>query len=262
MRGSNIRPLRTVYVGSDLRDAHHTIGTSNRRARHPPASRLWHLLHPCHATRAMSAIWTPNPQQAADSHLSRFHARMRAAYGDEVVGSDYPQLHAWSVRERATFWRELWGSCEVMASPAVQGAEPDVPTGVHLDEMAPPSSDGGPQWFPNARLNYAEHLVRYRDDRHALVAWTERGCTRRWTYAELYADVCRVASGLRALGVQKGDCVAAFMPNVAETVIAMIATTAIGATWTSCSPDFGQKGVLDRFGQVAPKVLLTTDWYQ
>ena len=128
--------------------------------------------------------------------------------------------------------------------------------------MAPPTPDGGPHWFPNARLNYAEHLVKHRDRATAIVAWTERGWTRSWTYAELFADVSRVTQGLRAIGVRKGDRVAAFMPNVGETIIAMIATTALGAIWTSCSPDFGNKGVLDRFSQVEPKVLITTDGYR
>ncbi len=209
----------------------------------------------------MTAIWIPDPRRAAQSQLARFHHRMRAAHGAAAVGDDYVHLHAWSVRERATFWRELWRLCDVTATSSGSG-EPSLPAGEHLDVMAPPGTAGGPTWFPNARLNYAEHLVKHRDSRTALVAWTERGWTRNWTYAELFADVSRIAQGLRAVGVRKGDRVAAFMPNVGETVIAMIATTALGAVWTSCSPDFGTKGVLDRFSQVEPVVLITTDGYR
>jgi len=211
--------------------------------------------------RPMTAVWTPDPRHASQSHLARFQHAMRATHGATSVGDDYIHLHAWSVRERATFWRELWSLGDVAAT-AIDGGEPTMPVGEHLDVMAPPGTGSGPRWFPNALLNYGEHLVRYRDDRHAIVAWTERGWTRNWTHAELFTDVARVAQGLRALGVQRGDVVAAFMPNVGETVIAMIATALLGAVWTSCSQDFGTKGVLDRFSQVAPKLLLTTDGYR
>ena len=209
----------------------------------------------------MSAVWTPDPRHAAHSQLARFHNLMRATYGHAAVGDDYSHLHAWSVRERATFWRELWRVCDVAAS-SNNGSDASTPAGTYLDQMSPPGGEAGPNWFPNAKLNYGEHLVRHRDNHTAIVAWTERGWTRSWTYAELFADVARITQGLKAIGVRKGDCVAAFMPNVAETVIAMIATTSLGAVWTSCSPDFGHKGVLDRFGQVEPKVLFATDGYR
>jgi len=209
----------------------------------------------------MTAVWTPDPRKASHSQLMRFHHLMRASHGAAAVGDDYAHLHTWSVRERATFWAELWRVCDISASPIGDG-DANSPAGVHLDRMAPPGGESGPRWFPNAKLNYAEHLVKHRDGRTALVAWTERGWTRSWTYAELFAEVSRVSQGLRAIGVRKGDRVAAFMPNVGETVIAMIATTALGAIWTSCSPDFGQKGVLDRFGQVEPKVLFVADGYR
>ena len=209
----------------------------------------------------MTAAWIPDPRHAAHSQLARFHNLMRATHGHGSVGDDYSHLHSWSVRERATFWREVWRVCDVGAS-AKDGGDPSSPAGVGLDRMEPPGTETGPRWFPNARLNYGEHLVRYRDSRIAIVAWTERGWTRSWSYAELFAEVSRISQGLKAIGVRKGDVVAGFMPNVAETVIAMIATTSIGAVWTSCSPDFGHSGVLDRFGQVKPKVLFATDGYR
>ena len=209
----------------------------------------------------MTVAWTPDPRHAANSQLARFHHLLRARHGAAAVGDSYSQLHTWSVRERSAFWREVWRVCDVSAS-SNDGGDPSSPAGVALDRMEPPGTASGPRWFPNARLNYAEHLVKHRDNRTAIVAWTERGWTRSWTYAELFAEVSRISQGLVAIGVRKGDRVAAFMPNVAETVIAMIATTALGAVWTSCSPDFGHKGVLDRFGQVEPKVLFTTDGYR
>ncbi len=209
----------------------------------------------------MTVAWTPDPRRASHSLLARFHHLMRATHGAQAVGDDYFHLHTWSVRERATFWREVWRVCDVAATP-ITGTDPSSPAGLRLDRMEPPFTATGPAWFPNARLNYAEHLVRHRDAGMALVAWTERGWTRSYTYAELFAEVSRVSQGLKAIGVRKGDVVAAYMPNIAETVISMIATTAIGAVWTSCSQDFGQKGVLDRFGQVAPKVLITTDGFR
>jgi acetoacetyl-CoA synthetase len=208
-----------------------------------------------------SLAWTPDVRHASHSQLARFQNLMRARHGAAAVGDDYTHLHTWSVRERAAFWREVWRVCDVTAT-SMDGGDPSSPAGVSLDRMEPPATATGPRWFPNARLNYGEHLVKHRDGRTAIVAWTERGWTRSWTYAELFAEVSRISQGLKAIGVRKGDRVAAFMPNVAETVIAMIATAAIGAVWTSCSQDFGHKGVLDRFGQVEPKVLFTTDGYR
>lgn len=127
--------------------------------------------------------------------------------------------------------------------------------------MAPPDPELGPVWFVGSRLNFAENLLRYRDDREALVFWNERGAQRRLTYQALYAEVSRVAGALREMGIRAGDRVAGFLPNLPETVIAMLATTSIGAVWSSCSPDFGVSGVLDRFGQIKPRVLFCADGY-
>ncbi|MCU0626240.1 MAG: acetoacetate--CoA ligase [Gemmatimonadaceae bacterium] len=193
--------------------------------------------------------------------MARFHRAMRARHGAEV-GDDWAPFHAWSVRERGTFWRELWHWAGIEAD-AVDGDDPTRPAGVHLDHMRPPRDADGPRWFPNARLNYAEMLLRHApSDAPAIIAWTERGFANRWTHAELARDVARVARALRAMGVGVGDRVAAFMPNSGETIVAMLAAASIGATWTSCSPDFGPKGVLDRFGQVAPVVLVAADGYR
>ncbi len=128
--------------------------------------------------------------------------------------------------------------------------------------MAPPDPTRGPSWFTGARLNFAENLLRHRDDREALVLWTEQGAGRRMTYAELADAVGAFAEFLRRSGVVAGDRVAGFLPNVPEAVVAMLASASIGALWSSCSPDFGVAGVLDRFGQITPKVLITADGYR
>jgi acetoacetyl-CoA synthetase len=128
--------------------------------------------------------------------------------------------------------------------------------------MAPPDPELGPRWFTGARLNFAENLLRHRDDREALVSWTERGVRQRLSYRQLAEAVAAFAGFLRGRGVAVGDRVAGFVPNIPEAVIAMLATASIGAVWSSCSPDFGVAGVLDRFGQIAPKILVTADGYR
>src|SRR4029077_13021824 len=120
----------------------------------------------------------------------------------------------------------------------------------------------GPRWFPGARLNFTENLLRYHDARAALVSWNETGRQRELSYGELRGEVARVAAALQAHGVRSGDRVAAFMPNMAETVIAMLATASLGAIGSSCSPDVGVAGAVDRFGQIEPRVLFTVDGYR
>ena len=128
--------------------------------------------------------------------------------------------------------------------------------------MAPPDPGLGPRWFTGARLNFAENLLRFGDERDALVLWTERGMQRRLSYAQLRREVAAFAGFLRAEGVVAGDRVAGYIPNIPEAVIAMLAAGSIGAVWSSCSPDFGVAGVLDRFGQIEPKVIVTADGYR
>jgi acetoacetyl-CoA synthetase len=130
------------------------------------------------------------------------------------------------------------------------------------ERMAPPDPKLGPRWFTGARLNFAENLLRYSDEREALVSWDEGGRRAALTYGELQESVAALAAALRAHGIVPGDRVAGFMPNIPETVVAMLATASLGAIWSSCSPDFGVKGVLDRFGQIAPRVLFTADGYR
>ena len=209
-------------------------------------------------------LWSPSPAQAAATNLSRFSAAARA-FGyqpsDTSAAVDYPSLYDWSITHPEKFWPAVWEFCGVVAESLPNGARwREVVRG--LDRMAPPDPVAGPRWFDGARLNFAENLLRFRDDRLALVARNERGRGRRLTYAELSAEVALVAEALRAEGVGVGDRVAGFMPNIPETVIAMLATASLGATWSSCSPDFGVKGVLDRFGQIEPRVLFCADGYR
>ena len=119
----------------------------------------------------------------------------------------------------------------------------------------------GARWFPNTKMNFAENYLRYRDDKTALVSLLEDGTQRTLSYSALYNEVAILAAAFRHQGIQKGDRVAALMPNIPETVIAMLATTSIGAIWSSCSPDFGIEGACDRFGQIDPKLFLTTEGY-
>jgi acetoacetyl-CoA synthetase len=210
----------------------------------------------------MEPIWTPSPERIERANLTRFIAQVRALGEDGRAESvnDFESLFEWSIRNVELFWLEVRRFGGIVTGPP----DPDVACErvlVGRDRMAPPDPVLGPNWFVGTQLNFAENLLRYRDDREALVSWNERGAARRLTYAQLFGEVARVAGGLRALGVGIGDRVAGFMPNVPETVIAMLATASIGAIWSSCSPDFGVAGVLDRFGQIRPRVLFCADAY-
>ena len=175
--------------------------------------------------------------------------------------SDYESLYAWSLSRPDAFWSAVWEFCGIIADRDATGASwRSVLIGG--DRMAPPDPVRGPRWFDGARLNYAENLLRFRDDRDALVAWNELGFQRRMSFAELHREVMRVAAALEAHGIGPGDRVGGFMPNIPETTIAMLATATVGAIWSSCSPDFGVQGVFDRFGQIAPRLLFCADGYR
>ena len=198
-------------------------------------------------------LWSPTPEQVARANLTRFMA--------EVRQPDYASLYRWSVDARESFWAAVWRFAAVIAAER-DGREPWDDVLVGRDRMAPPDAALGPRWFTGARLNFAENLLRHRDDRRAIVSWNELGQQRVLTFAELAAEVAGVAEGLRGAGVRAGDRVAGFLPNLPETVIAMLAASSLGAIWSSCSPDFGVNGVLDRFGQIEPKVLFCAASYR
>ena len=200
-------------------------------------------------------LWEPRPEDVERAGLTRFTAFVRDRHG--VEAPDYAALHAWSVAEPAAFWDSVWEHCGVVAA-AKGGA-----VLVDADRMP------GARWFPEARLNFAENLLRRRDDGPAIVfrgeapsAATGRIDDRRISWRQLHDHVSRAAQGLRAAGVGPGDRVAGYLPNLPETVVAMLAATSLGAVWSSCSPDFGAQGVLDRFGQIEPKVLVGADGYR
>jgi acetoacetyl-CoA synthetase len=181
-------------------------------------------------------------------------------YAADAGPADYAALYRWSVMHPEQFWPRIWSFFEVIADEREGEPWDEVVRG--LDRMAPPDPDAGPRWFLGARLNFAENLLCHRDSRDAIVSWNELGRQRVLSHADLYREVARAAGALRAGGIKAGDRVAGYMPNIPETVIAMLATASLGAVWSSCSPDFGVQGVLDRFGQIEPRVLFCTERYQ
>ena len=199
-------------------------------------------------------MWTPSRERIAQANMSAF---LRLA----GVGGSYEELYRWSVTRPELFWPLMWKYADVVADARGYNRDPWDEVIVGLDRMAPPDPELGPKWFVGARLNFAENLLRYRDEQEAIVAWNERGRQRSLTYAALYREVARVASAMRAHGIVKGDRVAGFIPNIPEALIAMLAASSIGAVWSSCSPDFGVQGVLDRFGQIEPRILFCADSY-
>jgi acetoacetyl-CoA synthetase len=207
-------------------------------------------------------LWTPTSEQIARANVTHFiRDAVRPLGGAAAAVTDSASLYAWSLDAPEQFWDAVWEFCAVRGSRAA-GSGPSDAVLVGSHRMAPPDPILGPRWFPGARLNFAENLLRFRDDREALVSWTEHGPGRRLTYSELARAVTSFAGYLRAAGVVAGDRVAGFLPNVPEAVVAMLASASIGALWSSCSPDFGVTGVLDRFGQIAPRVLVVADGYR
>jgi acetoacetyl-CoA synthetase len=188
----------------------------------------------------MSPLWTPSPERAAKTELARFM---------KLAGqSSYADLHRWSIEHSADFWNAVWDFSAVRGE---KGGE------VVVDATRMP----GAKWFPQARLNYAENVLRNRSSADAIVFWGEDRIKRRLSHKNLHALVSRIARALSDAGVQKGDRVAGYLPNIPEATAALLATASLGAVWSSCSPDFGVQGVLDRFGQIEPKVLFCADGY-
>jgi len=194
-------------------------------------------------------LWTPSDDRKANSQMAAFMGVVRERFGLPISGDDYDALHRFSITRQEDFWNAAWDFCGVKAS--VRGER------VLIDGDKMP----GARYFPDARLNYAENALKRRDDSLALLFRGEDKVKSQMTWAELYDAVARMARALRAAGVKPGDRVAGVVPNMPQTTIAFLATTAIGAIWSSCSPDFGERGILDRFGQIEPKVLIACDGY-
>ncbi|THF60846.1 acetoacetate--CoA ligase [Pseudothauera rhizosphaerae] len=191
-------------------------------------------------------LWQPSAERIAAAGITDFARRAEARWG--VTLPDYEALHAWSVNRPEEFWTSVWEYGDVVGE---RGAT------VLVDGDRMP----GARWFPEARLNFAQNLLRSRDEGDALVFWGEDRVKNRLSHGELYRAVAHFAAALREQGVGKSDRVAAYMPNMPETIVAMLAAASIGAIFTSASPDFGVQGVLDRFGQTGPKVLVACDGY-
>ncbi len=196
---------------------------------------------------AAAPLWRPSPERVAQANLTRFMAQVNKATGTTLA--EYEALWRWSVDNPERFWTELWSFAGVVAE--TQGKT----------VLADPTKMPGAKFFPEARLNFARNLLRRNDATPALIFRGEDKVKRTLSWAELNESVSRVAQALKAAGVGMGDRVAGIMPNMPESIIALLAASSIGAVWSSCSPDFGVQGVIDRFGQIEPKVLFAVDGY-
>lgn len=193
-------------------------------------------------------LWRPSTAQIQASRMDVFRRQVNLRYNLQLT--DYAALHRWSIEQRPAFWQTLSDY-------------------FHVQWHTPPAQalSEGPQmpdahWFPGATLNYAEHLLMRRDDRPAVVAVREDGQRQVLSHAQLAAHVAGMQKALQALGIQAGDRIASVMPNTWETLVAMLACTSLGAIWSSSSPEFGLHGIIDRFGQIAPKLLIACAGYQ
>ncbi|MDP7353622.1 MAG: acetoacetate--CoA ligase [Desulfobacterales bacterium] len=192
-------------------------------------------------------LWQPSKERRTQSNMYRFMNFINKRHGRDF--EEYEPFHQWSIENIPDFWAAMWEFAGIIASTPYSKVVDD------LNKMP------GARWFIDARLNFAENLLRHRDDQIALTFKGEARDSVRMTYRQLYSEVARVAISLKEAGVLVGDRVVGFMPNMPQSIIAMLAAASIGATWSSCSPDFGIKGVLDRFGQIKPKILFTADGY-
>lgn len=195
----------------------------------------------------MSApLWTPSPDRIARARLTAFQQQVGRQWG--VAASDYASLHAFSIDRAGDFWRSVWDFCRIIGEPGNR-------TVIDLDKMP------GARFFPDARLNFTENVLRQRGTGPALIFNGEGQRHRTVSHDELRTEVARFANALRAAGIRAGDRVAGYLPNMPEAIIAGLGAAAVGAVWSSCSPDFGVQGVLDRFGQIEPRVLVSVDGY-
>jgi acetoacetyl-CoA synthetase len=192
-------------------------------------------------------LWTPSEERKRDANITRYIACVNENYHLDIAS--YAELHRWSVENISDFWAALWDFAGIISSQPYTQVVDD------------PKKMPGAKWFAGARLNFAENLLRYRDDRTAFIFRGETQKSARMSYAKLYDAVARLAKSLRDLGLQPGDRVAAYMPNLIETAIAMLASTSIGAVWSSCATDIGAPAALERLGQIEPQVLFTADGY-
>jgi acetoacetyl-CoA synthetase len=192
-------------------------------------------------------LWIPTEERRQKANMTRFMQEVNSRHGLSL--NSYQELYQWSVENISDFWAAMWDFANIKAARPYERVIEDL------------LKFPGARWFPGARLNFAENLLRYRDDRLAFLFKGETQTSRRMTYAELYAVVARLARSLRESGVGVGDRVVGYMPNLIETAVAMLAATSLGATWSSCATDIGPDAAVERLGQVDPKVMVTADGY-
>jgi len=192
-------------------------------------------------------LWRPSEVQVRNAKMTQFIQFVNHRHGKQF--KTYAELYQWSVDSIPDFWAAMWDFTEIKASRKYDQVVDDL-------KRFP-----GAKWFPGAKLNFAENLLRYRDDRLAFIFRGEAVKSAQMTYGELYSTVARLAASLRELGIRPGDRIAGYMPNLMETAIAMLAATSVGAVWSSCATDIGAGAALDRLGQIEPKVLFTVDGY-
>ena len=192
-------------------------------------------------------LWIPTEERKRDANITRLMHEVNARHG--LYLSSYPDLYRWSIENITDFWASVWDFAEIKASQPYEQVVDDL------------KKFPGARWFSGARLNFAENLLRYRDDRLAFIFKGETQISRQMTYAELYEEVTRLANSLRGAGVEAGDRVVGYMPNLIETAVAMLAATSVGAVWSSCATDIGAAAAIERLGQVEPKVMITADGY-
>ncbi|MFW6087216.1 MAG: AMP-binding protein, partial [Myxococcota bacterium] len=192
-------------------------------------------------------LWRPSPDRIDQARITAFTQSAEKRWGRSFP--DYRSLWEWSIDNREELWKSVWDECGVIAETRGEYV-------VRNRDAMP-----GATWFPEARLNFAENLLRRRDEGTALVFRGEDRVRSEWSWEELYEQVSRLAQAMKAAGVEAGDRVAGWLPNMPETVVAALAGHSFGAIWASSSPDMGAQGVLDRFGQIEPKILFAPDGY-
>lgn len=194
---------------------------------------------------ASPPLWSPNQASIESALMTGF---LKKAQNVDPTIKTYQDLYAWSVRDIPAFWSLVWDFCDVVGE---KGNTPFLSNPIFQRN----------KFFPEARLNYAENLLKRQDESDALVFWGEDKVRRRMSHKDLYNEVHRLAHALKTMGIKQGDRVAAYLPNLPETIVGLLACSSIGAVWSSCSPDFGVKGASDRFQQITPKVLFVVDHY-
>ena len=192
-------------------------------------------------------LWEPSEERIKQSNVMAFITAVESDWNINL--RDFEELYEFSIQETEKFWQSLIGFADVIAETWGKTV------------LENPDKMPGSVWFPNAKLNYAENLLRRKDGSDALVFWGENTVKLRFSHKELYNEVSRVAQAMQTMGLVAGDRIGGYMPNMPQTIIAMLAAVSVGAIWSSCSPDFGVQGVLDRFGQIKPKIMFVCDGY-